>query len=198
MYQYEDLIEEWVPKYADIMADLEYNKNLMDHLVTTELMINKVHQSIPLIENLTGELDKWHSLGYSILSTQHQILNTIPDFVSRQRTQLVALSREQIKTERFHNDAILRKDETLTNEAFLNELRTFVHLIDKVFISPEGDLQVALKSPITETIASTATYLARLVDSHGINLRQLVLFDANNVKVTSVLQGTPIFTKPLS
>jgi hypothetical protein len=194
---YDAFIEEWVPKQANIIADLEHSKNLADHLVTTEIMYMKLNGFLNKGLIPQEHIEEWQVLGFSILTLQHRIYNVIPDFPSKQRGQLQALSKEVKKEERFHNDTVLARGNTLSEEDFLKKLKESDIMIKHALVTPDKTLKIILNNPIIATIANTATFLSRTVDSHGMNLKKLILYDAANAKVIQDVTGTELFVKPL-
>lgn len=194
---YDSFLEDWIPKQADIIADLEYNRNLADHLVTTEVMYMKFGGLLKLGVIADENLHKWQVLGFSILSLQHSIYNIIPDFPSKQRGQLLALSKEVVKDERFHNDVILSRGDTLSEDELLKKLRSYHIMIKDAIITSDKTLKIILNNPIADTISQTATFLSRDIDSHGVKLEKLILYDALDAIITADITGTQLFVKPL-
>lgn len=194
---YDSFLEDWIPKQADIIADLEYNRNLADHLVTTEVTYMKFSGLLKLGVIADEDLEKWQILGFSILSLQHSIYNIIPDFPSKQRAQLLALSKEVIKDERFHNDAVLSRGNTLSENELLEKLKSYHIMIKDVIITRDKTLKIILNNPIAATIGQTATFLSRDIDSHGVTLKKLILYDAADAKLATDISGTELFVKPL-
>lgn len=188
------IIEEWLSIYANILADLEYNKNLADHLISTELMIKKL-KGIQMILDDNIDKSKWDSLGYLMLNTYYEILNHIPDFCSKQVPQLNALSKNTIKEERFHNDAILAKGIRSDEISLLNEITSWKMIVSGAKIMG-NNLHVIMKSPIQELIPSTAVRFSREVASRSLNFKNIYFYDAKDA-VLEPVEGTEIFIKSL-
>jgi|GEM_PF-4665365 len=194
---YDSFVDEWNPKYADILADLEYDRNLANHLVTTEVMYMKLNGFLNLGMIREEHMENWKVLGFSILSLQHRIYNIIPDFPSKQRAQLLALSKDIIKEERFHNDVVLSRGNEMTENEFLKELKSKVLLVKDAIITPDKTLKIILRTYVAETLEHVATVFAREVDSHGLTFKMLVLYDEKDAKLATDVLGIELFVKPL-
>ena len=194
---YISLIEQWIPLQADILADLEYERNLFDHLVTTETIFGKFRMAMEFSDIPADSLQKWEALGYSILQVQHSIYQRVPDFVSKQKGQLSALSRNVIKEQRFHNDAVLSKSDVMNDSEFIRELKSKTMMIKTAVITVDRTLKIVLVKPVAETLEHTATFLSRLADSHGVALNSLKLYGQDGMIVVCDIQGTELFYKPI-
>lgn len=188
------ITEEWFSIYPGILADLAYNKNLADHLVSTELMIKKF-KGAQLLQEDGIDTSKWDSLGYLMLNTYYEILNLIPDFCSKQVPQLNALSRDTIKEERFHNDAILAKGVQSDEISLLAELTSWNQVVSGAKITG-NTLHIILKSPNQDLIPTTAVRFAREIASRGVNLKSVYFYDVKDA-VLEPVEGTEIFIKLL-
>ena len=194
---YDSFVEDWAPKNANIIADLEYDRNLADHLVTTEMMYWKFIGLLNLGVIPDEQMQKWKALGFTILSLQYKIYNKIPDFPSKQRDQLLALSRDVVKDERFHNDTVLYRGIILTEAEMLEKIKLNKMLVKDAFITADKVLKVIVKNFVPGTLEHVATVLGREVDAHGVALNKLVLYDEADAKVVNDVTGIQLFVKPL-
>ncbi|HJY12053.1 MAG TPA: hypothetical protein VJ304_04650 [Flavobacterium sp.] len=192
------LVDEWIPIYANVLADLDYNQNLADHLVSIEMILSKVLGAISIAELSSQNTEKLETLGFAVFSLQRRVFHLIPDFIPKQRRQLLALSRETVKEEKFYSEAVLSKEDKMNNDAFLAEIKTWINLVADAVITDEGVLQIILKAPIQEMLSGTATRFSRSAESHGLNLKKIVLFDVADAKVGSIVNGIELFSKPLT
>ena len=194
---YDNFLQNWTSEQANILADLEYNQNLAEHLITTELLYSNLKGLMELEAIPDENLHKWQILGFSMLSLQHRIYNLIPDFTSKQVLQLQALSKETIKEQRFHNDVVLSKKPSQSEENFLAELKNSSMLVKDAIITSDKTLKIVLNSYQTNTLGHIATRFGRDIDACGLALKRLMLYDKSDAYLTVDIIGTELFMKPL-
>lgn len=194
---YNSFVEEWIPKQSNILADLEYDRNLADNLAVTEMMYWKFSGLLNMGHIAKEDSEKWQALGFTILSLQHRIYNKMPDFSSRQRPQLLALSREVIKEERFHNDAILSRGNNFTEAELLQQIKSNKVLVSDAFITPDKTLKIIVKNYVEGTLEHVATRFSREIDAHDVALNKLIFYDEADAEVIKDVTGVELFVKPL-
>jgi hypothetical protein len=194
---YDSFVDDWASRQADIIADLEYDRNLADHLVTTEMVYSKFNGLLNLGLIPDEQMQKWQALGFTILNLQYKIYNKIPDFPSKQRGQLLALSREIIKEQRFHNDTILTRGPILSEAEMLEKIKSNKMLVKDAFITQDKVLKIVIKNFVPGILEHVATAFARDIDAHGGALKTLILYNDTDVTVVKEVIGEELFVKPL-
>ena len=193
---YSEFKSDWESNAADVEADLNYNRNLGKHFISTQLFIFKLNNIITSAEWLNEDVTQWELLGYQIYKLNDLILNKIPDFAAKQQPQLDALSRGTIKEERLYNGT-LTNPRTIAEETYLRDLRAREFQVKNAYITAEKVLVILLIKPQYNTLAMTATVFGREIESNGLDLQKILFYDGSLSGVNYSINGKPIFEKPL-
>jgi len=193
---YSEFKSDWESNAADVEADLNYNRNLGKHFISTQLFIFKLNNIITSAEWLNEDVTQWELLGYQIYKLNDLILNKIPDFAAKHQPQLDALSRGTIKEERLYN-VTLTNPRTIAEETYLRDLRAREFQVKNAYITAEKVLVILLIKPQYNTLAMTATVFGREIEANGLDLQKILFYDGSLSGVNYSINGKPIFEKPL-